>query len=63
MIMLTSDMGDATVTFDVLYRLLQILGYNVTYCRNFTDIDDKLLARAERDFGPHAIPRNCPVLY
>lgn len=39
------------VTFDVLYRLLTFLGYKVRYCRNFTDIDDKLLKRAERDYN------------
>ena len=32
--------------FDVLYRLLQHLGYEVQYVRNFTDIDDKIIARA-----------------
>lgn len=41
--------GRCYVTFDVLYRLLSCMGYTVTYCRNFTDIDDKLLARAERE--------------
>ena len=32
--------------FDVLFRLLQHLGYEVTYVRNFTDIDDKIIRRA-----------------
>ena len=32
--------------FDVLYRLLRHLGYEVQYVRNFTDIDDKIIARA-----------------
>nr|XP_011459161.1 PREDICTED: cysteine--tRNA ligase, cytoplasmic-like isoform X2 [Fragaria vesca subsp. vesca] len=31
------------VTFDVLYRYLRHLGYEVTYVRNFTDVDDKIL--------------------
>ncbi|KAI3854660.1 hypothetical protein MKX03_005256 [Papaver bracteatum] len=31
----------AYVTFDVLYRYLTHLGYDVTYVRNFTDVDDK----------------------
>jgi len=35
------------VTFDVLYRLLKIYGYNVIYCRNFTDIDDKIIKKAK----------------
>ena len=32
--------------FDVLIRLLQHLGYEVYYVRNFTDIDDKIIKRA-----------------
>lgn len=43
--------GRCYVTFDVLYRLLTFLGYTVTYGRNFTDIDDKLIARAEKEFN------------
>ncbi|MCL4380605.1 cysteine--tRNA ligase [Candidatus Dependentiae bacterium] len=39
------------VTFDLLFRLLQALGYGVTYVRNFTDIDDKLISRAARELG------------
>ncbi len=34
------------VAFDVVYRYLQHLGYDVTYVRNFTDIDDKIIKRA-----------------
>jgi len=37
--------------FDVLYRLLTTLGYNVSYCRNITDIDDKLINRALETYG------------
>jgi cysteinyl-tRNA synthetase len=43
--------GRVYVTFDILYRLLSLMGYEVHYCRNFTDIDDKLLARAARELG------------
>jgi len=43
--------GRCYVTFDLLYRLLSFLGYEVTYCRNFTDIEDKLLNRAQAEFG------------
>jgi cysteinyl-tRNA synthetase len=43
--------GRVFVTFDLLYRLLIFLGYNVNYCRNFTDIDDKLINKAEKEFG------------
>lgn len=43
--------GRCYVIFDIFYRLLRAAGYQVTYCRNFTDIDDKLIARAEREYG------------
>lgn len=43
--------GRVYVTFDVLYRLLQFLGFKVIYCRNFTDIDDKIVARAQKEWG------------
>ncbi|EKD48466.1 MAG: hypothetical protein ACD_64C00300G0001 [uncultured bacterium] len=39
------------VSFDLLYRWLIFLGYDVTYCRNFTDIDDKLLKKAQSVLG------------
>ena len=39
----------AYVSFDILYRYLQHLGYEVTYCRNFTDIDDKIIDRAAKN--------------
>jgi cysteinyl-tRNA synthetase len=34
------------VVFDLVYRYLQYLGYDVTYIRNITDIDDKIINRA-----------------
>ena len=34
------------IVFDVLYRHLQALGFNVNYVRNITDVDDKIIARA-----------------
>lgn len=36
----------AYVAFDVLHRYLKYLGYEVKYVRNFTDIDDKIIKRA-----------------
>src|ERR1044071_6996910 len=36
----------ALVTFDVVYRYLEFLGYEVTFIRNFTDVDDKIINRA-----------------
>ncbi len=37
----------AAVVFDILYRYLQHQGYQVTYVRNFTDIDDKIIRRSQ----------------
>jgi len=36
----------ANVVFDVIYRYLQFIGYDVTYVRNYTDVDDKIIKRA-----------------
>ncbi|XAR72334.1 Cysteine--tRNA ligase [Bertholletia excelsa] len=36
----------AYVAFDVLFRYLKHLGYEVTFVRNFTDVDDKIIRRA-----------------
>src|SRR3972149_8660256 len=43
--------GRSAVSFDVLYRWLIFLGYKVGYIRNFTDIDDKLLKKAQDVLG------------
>ena len=34
------------VVFDVIYRYLSYKGYEVTYVRNFTDVDDKIIKRS-----------------
>ena len=34
------------ITFDVVYRYLRFLGFDVSYVRNFTDVDDKIIKRA-----------------
>ena len=34
------------MAFDVIYRWLRTLGYQVTYVRNITDIDDKIIRRS-----------------
>ncbi|KAK9821794.1 hypothetical protein WJX81_005729 [Elliptochloris bilobata] len=55
-----SHIGHARVycCFDVLVRMLRHLGYSVTYVRNFTDIDDKIIARArEAGEDPLALAR------
>ncbi len=35
------------VVFDTIYRWLQQCGYDVNYVRNFTDVDDKIIQRAQ----------------
>ena len=42
----------ANIVFDVIFRYLRYAGYQVTYVRNYTDVDDKIIARAnERGIG------------
>ena len=45
----TSHVGHAmqALVFDLLVRFLCHLGYRVTYVRNFTDVDDKIIARSD----------------
>src|SRR5512139_1418100 len=38
--------GRTFVAFDVMQRWLRAVGYRVTYVRNITDIDDKIIQRA-----------------
>ncbi len=47
-----SHIGHArsVVVFDVIVRYLRAIGYEVTYVRNFTDVDDKIINRA-RELG------------
>jgi cysteinyl-tRNA synthetase len=37
------------IVFDVLVRYLRFKGFQVTYVRNFTDIDDKIINRAQQE--------------
>ena len=39
----------AGIVFDVIYRYLQYAGYDVTFVRNYTDIDDKIINRANQE--------------
>jgi cysteinyl-tRNA synthetase len=43
----------ANVVFDVIYRYLSHIGYDVNYVRNYTDIDDKIINRANREGVPY----------
>lgn len=38
--------GRTFVAFDVITRYLRFLGYDLTYVRNITDVDDKIIKRA-----------------
>ncbi|HOO89997.1 MAG TPA: cysteine--tRNA ligase [Syntrophales bacterium] len=39
----------SAVVFDVIYRYLKYRGYDVTYVKNFTDVDDKIIAKANAE--------------
>src|SRR5512145_1974920 len=40
------------VVFDIVQRWLRASGYDVTYVRNITDIDDKIIRRAQENGEP-----------
>ena len=42
----------SAIVFDVLRRHLAYRGYDVTYVKNFTDVDDKIINRAAEDGIP-----------
>ncbi len=37
------------VVFDVITRYFRYAGFDVTYVKNFTDVDDKIIERANRE--------------
>ncbi|RMD56656.1 MAG: cysteine--tRNA ligase [Nitrospirae bacterium] len=39
----------SAIVFDVIVRYLRYKGWNVTFVKNFTDIDDKIIARAKAE--------------
>lgn len=42
----------SALVFDTIRRYLEYSGYQVTYVRNFTDVDDKILQRAQKEGIP-----------
>jgi len=44
----------ANVAFDIIVRYLRRTGYEVAYIRNFTDIDDKIIRKANQEGIPFA---------
>ncbi len=36
----------ANIVFDIIYRYLQFSGFETTYVRNYTDVDDKIINRS-----------------
>ncbi len=50
----------ALVAFDVLFRYLRFAGHEVTFVRNFTDVDDKIIRRAaERGVSTQELTDAC----
>jgi cysteinyl-tRNA synthetase len=48
----------SVIVFDVIYRYLTAVGHEVTYVRNFTDIDDKIINRSnELGMSPESLAR------
>jgi cysteinyl-tRNA synthetase len=43
----------ANVVFDMIFRYLRAKGLEVNYVRNYTDIDDKIINRANREGVPY----------
>jgi cysteinyl-tRNA synthetase len=46
----------ANIVFDIVFRYLRYAGFEVTYVRNYTDVDDKIINRAnERGIDSRAL--------
>lgn len=39
----------SALVFDVIYKYLNYAGYDVTYVKNFTDVDDKIIGKANAE--------------
>jgi len=61
-----SHLGHArgAVVFDLIQRYFRRKGFAVTYVRNFTDVDDKIINRArEEGIAPHELAHKYIVAY
>ena len=47
--------GRSLIVFDMIRRYLRYLGYNVKFVRNFTDVDDKIINRANKECVPFTV--------
>ena len=47
--------GRSLIVFDMIRRYLRYLGYDVTFVRNFTDVDDKIINRAKKECLPFTV--------
>ncbi len=45
----------SAIVFDVIVRFFKHLGYEVTYVRNFTDVDDKIIRRAHEEGSDYRV--------
>lgn len=51
--------GRTYISFDMIKKYLEFIGYSVFYIENITDIDDKIINRAkEREIDPEDLARN-----
>ncbi|MGY6773110.1 cysteine--tRNA ligase [Gallibacterium sp. ZY190522] len=57
--------GRTFVSFDVIARYLRYLGYHLTYVRNITDVDDKIIKRAleNHETCEHLVDRMVTEMY
>ena len=39
--------GFQALVYDIMRKYLEKIGYNVTYARNYTDVDDKIIAKSQ----------------
>lgn len=52
------------IVFDVIRRYLEFRGYQVKYVQNFTDVDDKIIARANQlGISPKQLAERCIAQY